>query len=98
MRKSRSKVSKFLVGAAIAGLWVGSTAPLLSCSGDGGASAKERNGCNGPNGCGGTGNDKKEANGCNGPNGCGAAGHGKKEANGCNGPNGCKGAHEQKKN
>lgn len=61
--------SRFLVGAAIAGLMVGAVAPLTSCSG-GDTDASERNGCNGPNGCGGHGNDKREANGCNGPNGC----------------------------
>jgi hypothetical protein len=69
-KQTASKFSRFLVGAAIAGLMVGTTAPLTSCSGDD-ASAKERNGCNGPNGCGAEGHDqKKEANGCNGPNGC----------------------------
>ncbi|HEX6813593.1 MAG TPA: hypothetical protein VF384_18385 [Planctomycetota bacterium] len=91
MKKNGTK-AKFLVGAAIAGLMIGAVAPLASCSGD--ASAKERNGCNGPNGCGGHG-DKKEANGCNGPNGCNGHGN-KKEANGCNGPNGCNGQEKKK--
>lgn len=69
--KKNSKTPSFLIGAAIAGLMLG-VATLPSCSGDASAdSHKEKNGCNGPNGCGQNGHEaKKEANGCNGHNGC----------------------------
>jgi hypothetical protein len=64
---NNSRISKKLVTAAIAGLVLGTTLPLASC-GDATAGAhKEKNGCNGPNGCG---TKKGEANGCNGHNGC----------------------------
>lgn len=91
-KTTQKKLSSLLVGTAFAGLLAGTTT-LAAC--DGGAPSTERNGCNGPNGCGshGKAGDKKEANGCNGLNGCN--GHAKpadkKEANGCNGPNGCNG-------
>jgi hypothetical protein len=73
-KTTQKKFSSLLVGAAFAGLMAGTTT-LTACGGDG-ASA-ERNGCNGPNGCGGHGKagEKKDANGCNGPNGC--SGHAK---------------------
>ncbi|MBL8728926.1 MAG: hypothetical protein JNM25_10885 [Planctomycetes bacterium] len=73
MKKHSKKLSTLLLGAAVAGLMTATTT-LTSCSGD--SSAAERNGCNGPNGCGGK--DKKEANSCSGPNGCN--GHGTKPA------------------
>ncbi|HEX5050690.1 MAG TPA: hypothetical protein VFZ65_02860 [Planctomycetota bacterium] len=86
MKKNGKKLSSLLVGAAVAGLMTATTT-LASCSG-GDTAAAERNGCNGPNGCGGHG--KKDTNGCNGPNGCKGQ-DAKKEVNGCNGPNGCNG-------
>jgi hypothetical protein len=83
MKKTRNKFSSLLLGAAVAGLTVG-TASLASCSK--GSAAAERNGCGG----------KKDANGCGGKNGCGAA-HDKKDANGCGGHNGCGGKKETPK-
>jgi hypothetical protein len=73
-----SKKSALLVGAAMAGLMLGTTT-LTACGGDGtAAAAKGHNGCNGPNGCGAAGTKgEKEHNGCNGPNGCGARDGGK---------------------
>lgn len=95
MKKTANKTSRLLVGAALAGLMVGSAAPLASCSGDK-AAAKGHNGCNGPNGCGSTGT-KKEANGCGGANGCKGGHDAKKEANSCGGANGCKAGQDTKK-
>ena len=79
MNKTGNEKSKFLLGAAIAGLMVGAMTPLTACGG-GDATAKERNGCNGPNGCGSAAHEggKKEVNGCSGPNGCNAE-HAKKK-------------------
>lgn len=74
MKKNRNKLSSLLLGAAVAGLMAGTTT-LTSCSG-GDSNAQQKNGCNGPNGCGGAadknagGAEKKDANGCNGANGC----------------------------
>lgn len=74
------KRSRVLVGVALAGLMLGAGSVLGSCKSDTGdrvTNAKEHNGCNGPNGCGGQEAKKKEANGCNGSNGCSGT-HGQK--------------------
>ena len=67
-KKTTRKFSTLMVGAAFAGL-MAATATLPACSG-GDSAAAERNGCNGPNGCGQNGAHKGEQNGCNGHNGC----------------------------
>lgn len=86
MSKNKKKTSSLLVGAAVAGLFLGMT-PLASCGGDQ-ASAQHKNGCNGPNGCNGK-------NSCKGENGC--KGTDAKDKNNCNGHNGCNGAEGKKK-
>jgi uncharacterized membrane protein len=73
--KRKTTLSARLVGAAIAGLLSGTVLSLPAC-GDSSASAAERNGCNGPNGCG-QNHKQADTNRCSGPNGC--DGHGTKK-------------------
>lgn len=77
MAKNPRTRSKTALAAAVAGLLAAPLA-MTSCSKNDTAAAAERNGCNGPNGCGGHGAKEKDTNGCSGPNGCN--GHGTKEA------------------
>jgi hypothetical protein len=88
------RVSKFVLGAAVAGILSGASL-IGGCGASNDAAKTDANGCGGPNGCGGTKKEgeKKESNGCNGPNGCNGAHKdaAKPEANGCNGHNACKG-------
>ena len=95
MKHPTNKISKLALGAALAGLLAG-TASLTSCTDQGKVGASERNGCNGPNGCGAAGKKVGEKNTCSGPNGCNGHGDKKAEKNTCSGPNGCNG-HGTKK-
>jgi hypothetical protein len=66
------KTPSLLVGAAVAGLFLGMTS-LPACSGGSQAgTSQEKNGCNGQNGCKSkaAGHDAKDKNSCSGPNGC----------------------------
>ncbi len=91
MRRRRLSL---VLGAAVTGLLAGSTL-LPSCARSSDAAGAHRNGCSGPNGCGGA-EAKKETNKCSGPNGCNAAHATKeKEANKCSGPNGCNAAEKK---
>jgi hypothetical protein len=88
------QIKKTLLGAAMAGIIAGTTL-LGGCTGGKNSDQPnaERNGCNGPNGCGGK-DGKGEKNSCSGPNGCnGKAG----EKNSCSGHNGCDGKSGEKK-
>ena len=88
------RTTKSLLGMAVTGILVGTTALSCSSKAEGTSStaaAKEKNSCKGPGGCGGK--DAKEQ-GCGGKNGCkaelaSATKHECKGHNECRGQGGC---------